>query len=298
MKGGDPGRGGRDWPALLLTGWARFSLAVSLALLAGILVWVVVRGGGSLSLEYFLGSPREGGILPMLVGSGLRVFLMALMVVPFGVVLAIGLFEYGHEAPRLTAMIGNCVRALSGVPPLVVGLFGLAFFVHVVGGGLDRILGSGEPVWENPALIWASLTMAVTTLPLVVLSTGERLQARAGDLRRAALALGATRTQALMRILLPRALPGILAGSLLAVGRAGASVVPILFTGVIDTMDHYPQRLTDRFMDLGYHVYRESEAPGESLPAALLVLLLFTLTLNLFALLLRSSGGRESPEIR
>src|SRR5205085_1626111 len=133
--------------------------------------------------------------------------------------------------------------------------FGLGFFVQFVGGGLDHLIGAQQPVWRQPGLIWAALTLAVLTLPVVIVSTEEALRSVPLEQRTASLALGATRSQTLARVVLPQALSGILTGAVLAVSRGAGEVAPILFTGVAYFLPELPRTLSSQFMHLGYHTF-------------------------------------------
>ncbi|MCX6894581.1 MAG: ABC transporter permease subunit, partial [Verrucomicrobia bacterium] len=186
------------------------------------------------------------------------------------------------------------VNNLAGVPSIVFGLFGLGFFINFIGKNLDALLHNPGPVWGQPALIWASLTLAVMTLPVVIVATEESLKAIPAGLREASLALGATKLETIWRIVLPQALPGIMTGGILAVSRAAGEVAPILFTGVAYYMASLPHKLSDQFMDLGYHVFVLStqspniEQTRPILYATVLVLLALTFALNFVAVLIRA----------
>src|SRR6185295_6830779 len=181
------------------------------------------------------------------------------------------------------------------------GLFGLGFFISFVGSNLDTLLhrGGPEPHWGKPAILWASLTLAVMTLPVVIVATEESLRAIPQGLREASLALGATKLETIVRIVLPQALPGIMTGAILAVGRAAGEVAPILFTGAAYYMSSMPHSLTDQFMDLGYHVFILStqspniEQTRPILYATVTVLLLLTFALNLVAILVRAQMRKK-----
>jgi phosphate transport system permease protein len=186
------------------------------------------------------------------------------------------------------------VNTLAGIPSIVFGLFGLGFFVQFVGKGMDRMLGHEQIVWGKPALIWAAATLAVLTLPVVIVSVEEALRSVPRLLREAALAVGATRWQMIRRVVLPHALPGILTGSILAVSRGAGEVAPILFVGVVYSMPELPKGITSQFMELGYHLFVLStqspdvEATKPLQYATTVVLLLLTFALNLTAILIRS----------
>jgi phosphate transport system permease protein len=173
-------------------------------------------------------------------------------------------------------------------------LFGLGFFINFVGKNMDAVMHHPSAVWGQPALIWASLTLAVMTMPVVIVATEESLKAIPPGLREASLALGATKLETILRVVLPQALPGILTGGILAVSRAAGEVAPILFTGVAYYMASLPHHVTDQFMDLGYHVFVLStqspniEQTRPILYATVLVLLLLTFALNLVAIIIRA----------
>jgi phosphate transport system permease protein len=186
------------------------------------------------------------------------------------------------------------VQNLAGVPSIVFGLFGLGFFIQFVGRNLDRALSpEGVLRYGQPALLWAALTLAVLTLPVVIVSTEEALRAVPRDWRDASLALGATRSQTLARVILPSAVPGILTGAILAVARGAGEVAPILFTGVAYFLPDLPSGAFSQFMHLGYHVYvlatqsTDVEATKPLLYATVMVLLSLTFLLNLIAIVLR-----------
>ena len=193
------------------------------------------------------------------------------------------------------------VTNLAGVPSIVIGLFGLGFFVQFVGRGLDRAFSEpGALRYGQPALVWAALTLAILTLPVVIVSTEEALRAVPRDHRDASLALGATRSQTLARVVLPGALPGILTGAILAVARGAGEVAPILFTGVAYFLPDLPSSPFSQFMHLGYHTYvlatqsPDVEATRPLLYATVLVLLALTFALNLVALAIRTRTRRRA----
>lgn len=279
-----------------LTGMATLFILFILAIIIANIAW---HGWGTFSWRFLTGSAdqdmfdvNKAGVLPMLIGTTLRVLLMTLVVVPIGVITAVYLTEYAHSTAFTTRIIRGAVNNLAGVPSIVFGLFGLGFFISFIGGAMDA--GATEPHWGKPAILWASLTLAVMTLPLVIVATEESLRAIAPGLREASLALGATKLETILKIVLPEALPGILTGGILAVGRAGGEVAPILFTGAAYYMRDLPKAPTDQFMDLGYHVFILStqspdiEKTRPILFATVLALLLLTLSLNLVAVIVRA----------
>jgi phosphate transport system permease protein len=286
-----------------LTGLATFLI---LAILAVILTNIVIHGLPGLSWHFVSTIPKKDifdpattGILPMIVGTCIRVILMTIFVVPIGVITAIYLTEYATKTSRVTHIIRAAVNNLAGVPSVVFGLFGLGFFINFVGKNLDLVLNHGDKAWGQPALIWASLTLATMTLPVVIVATEEALKAVPQGLREASLALGATKLKTIIKIVLPQALPGILTGGILAVSRAAGEVAPILFTGVAYYMSSLPTHLTDQFMDLGYDVFvLSTQSPNIDqtqpiLYATVLVLLILTFSLNLVAVLVRSNMRRK-----
>jgi phosphate transport system permease protein len=231
---------------------------------------------------------------------------MTIFVIPVGVVAAVYLSEYSRQHSLTTRIIRNAVSNLAGVPSIVFGLFGLGFFIAYVGSGIDSVLlgENHKPVWGRPALIWASLTMAVMTLPVVIVATEESLNAIPQDLRDAGLALGASKTQTVLHILLPQALPGILTGASLSVSRAAGEGAPLLFTGAAYFMADFPHSLTDQFMDLGYQIYilsTQSTSIAEThslLYATVLILLFLTFALNITAVLVRMKMRRQIQALR
>jgi phosphate transport system permease protein len=260
---------------------------------------VLMGGKDVLSWEFLTAAPREGmtegGIFPAIVGTALLVIIMSIAGVPIGTVTAIYLSEYASSRSRLARAIRFAVNTLAGVPSIVFGLFGLGFFVQFVGSGMDRVLaGEGELRWGQPNILWASLTMALLTLPVVIVSVEEAVKAVPQDIRAASLALGATKWQTIRRVVIPNSLTGILTGCILAVSRGAGEVAPILFTGAAYFLPHLPGGLSDQFMELGYHVYIMStqstnvDATRGIQYATTLVLLLLTFMLNFSAIFLRS----------
>ena len=290
-----------DWASQFFSGLTGFATLLILAILAVILGNIIWNGGSSLSWRLVSTIPKEDffdvtttGILPMIVGTTIRVFVMTIFVLPVGVITAIYLTEYAATTSLVTRFIRAAVNNLAGVPSIVFGLFGLGFFISFIGRNLDQLLQNPGPVWGQPAVLWAALTLAVMTLPVVIVATEESLKAIPPGLREASLALGATKLETILRVVLPQALPGIMTGGILAVSRAAGEVAPILFTGVAYYMASLPKKLTDQFMDLGYHVFVLStqspniEQTRPLLYATVLVLLMLTLALNLTAVFIRA----------
>lgn len=295
-----------DTASFIGTGLTAFATVLILAILAVILVNITAQGLPGLSWRFVSTIPKKDffdpdttGVLPMIVGTTIRVITMTLFVIPVGVITAIYLTEYAPSTSPLTRVIRAAVNNLAGVPSIVFGLFGLGFFINFVGRNLDRILHNPGPVWGQPALLWAALTLAIMTLPVVIVATEESLRAIPPGLREASLALGATKLETILRIVLPQALPGIMTGGILAVSRAAGEVAPILFTGVAYYMATLPRTLNDQFMDLGYHVYVLStqspniEQTRPLLYATVLVLLVLTFLLNFTAIFIRARMRRK-----
>lgn len=285
-----------DW---LLAGLSAASVVLLLGTTAVLLGLVVREGAGQLSIDFLTEGPTSeltgGGIFPAIVGTALLTLLMTIAGVPVGVATGIYLAEYAPRRSPVAAVVRAAVQNLAGVPSIVFGLFGLGFFVLFVGRGIDELVyGPGEPVWGRPALIWSSLTLAVLTLPVVIVATEEALKSVPQDLRLASMSLGATKFQTILRITLPRASSGILTGAILGISRGAGEVAPILFTGAANYLHHLPDDLRDMHMHLGYHVFTlatQSPNVDDARPAlfgTVLVLLLLTFTLNLAAVLLRS----------
>lgn len=291
----------------ILTGLTALAAAVTVLLLA-VILWDVARGGAPrLSWTFLTSAPEEGmmagGIFPAIYGTALLTLIMTVAVMPVGVVTAVYLHEYAPPASRLAGLVRAAVQNLAGVPSIVFGLFGLGFFVQFVGGGLDRLLSPpGVLQYGQPALGWAALTLAVLTLPVVIVSTEEALRAVPREQRDASLALGATKSQTLARVVLPGALSGILTGAILAVARGAGEVAPILLTGVAYYLPDLPHSPWSQFMHLGYHTYvlatqsPDVEAAQPLLYATVFVLLALTFALNLLAIAIRTRTRRRAGQ--
>ncbi len=257
--------------------------------------------------EFLAAEPREsnteGGIFPALFGTILMVLLMTVAVVPLGIVAALYLHEYAREGLVLRATrlaVGN----LAGVPSIVFGMFGLAFFVYGVGGAIDRAFFADNlpaPTFGTGGILWAALTLALLTLPVVVVATEEGLSAVPRANREGSLALGATQWQTLWHVVLPQASPGILTGVILAISRAAGEVAPLMLTGVVKlapalAMDGSAPffHLERKFMHLGFHIYDVSmqspnvEAAKPMVYSTTLFLLLLVAALNTTAIMVRN----------
>jgi len=280
-----------------------FATLLVLVILIVILIDIVKNGTPRLTLGFITQAPAEGmtagGIFPAIFGTVALVVLMTIAALPAGVATAIYLHEYARPTARATRIVRIAVNNLAGVPSIVFGLFGLGFFVQFAGGGIDKLFYGGERVYGQPALIWAALTMAILTLPVVIVSTEEALSNVSQDVRLASAALGATKLQTIVRVVLPQAVPGILTGAILAVSRGAGEVAPILFTGAAYFLPSLPHTLHDQFMQLGYHVYvlatqsPDVDATRPLLYATVLVLLILTFALNATAIVVRSRMRRH-----
>ena len=206
----------------------------------------------------------EGGVFPAIFGTVFMVMLMAVIVTPFGVIAAIYLHEYAAKN-AVTKMIRIAVINLAGVPSIVYGVFGLGFFVYMLGGSLDQLFypeAAPSPVFGTPGVIWSALTLAFLTLPVVIVSTEEGLSRIPSTVRHGSLALGATQAETLWRIIVPMASPAIMTGLILAVARAAGEVAPLMLVGVVKMAPTLPLdgnfpyiHLDRKFMHLGFHIY-------------------------------------------
>jgi phosphate transport system permease protein len=215
-----------------------------------------------------LGQPREsnteGGLFPAIFGTVMLIFLMSLVTFPLGVVAAIYLREYAKEGV-LVRLVRIAVNNLAGIPSIVYGIFGLGFFVYGVGASIDQIFFPERlptPTFGTGGILWASLTLALLTVPVVIVATEEALGAIPAGIREGSLSLGATKFQTLMRTLLPMASPGIMTGLILAMARAAGEVAPLMITGVVKLAPALPLdgtfpylHLDRKFMHLGFHIY-------------------------------------------
>lgn len=282
----------------LFVGLTALAVIIILAMLGVILANVGANGVQRLSFEFLTAAPTQGmtqgGIFPAIFGTCLLVILSTIVVVPFGVCVAIYFSEYANRASFLYRATRQAVDNLAGVPSIVFGLFGLGFFVLFVGRGMDNALYGGQLHYGQPALMWAALTMAALTLPTVIVSVEEALRAVPQVYRDASAALGATRAQTIFNVVLPQAFPGVLTGTILAVSRASGEVAPILFVGAAYFLPHLPSQLNDQFMHLGYHVFvmatqsPDVEATKPLLYSTVLVLLVLTFLLNTVAVMMRT----------
>ena len=245
----------------------------------------------------------EGGIFPAIFGTVLMVIIMSIMVTPLGVITAIYLREYATQGV-MVRIIRIAVNNLAGVPSIVYGIFGLGFFVYFLGGSIDDLFypeASPAPVYGTPGLLWASITLALLTLPVVIVTTEEGLARIPSSIREASLALGATKIETLWHTVLPMASPAMITGVILAVARAAGEVAPLMLVGVVKlaptlALDgNYPFLHLDRkFMHLGFHIYDVGfqspnvEAARPLVYATALLLVLVIIMLNLTAIVIRN----------
>ena len=285
------------------------TLSATLLILAmlGIIVGnVAYHGTERLSWQFISGAPEKGmtagGIFPAIYGTVFLVLLMSLAAVPFGVLVAIYFAEYARSESYLYRWTRMAVNNLAGVPSIVFGLFGLGFFIQSLGKTIDQSLYAGRLIYGLPSILWASMTLAVLTLPVVIITVEETLRAVPREYREASLALGATRFQTIFRVVLPQAWPGIMTGAILAVSRGAGEVAPVLFTGAAYFLPRLPAHPADQFMHLGYHIWvlsTQSTNVEETKPllySTVFVLLVLTFLLNISAILIRSRIRRWTTQ--
>ncbi|MDD1784334.1 phosphate ABC transporter permease PstA [Enterovibrio sp. ZSDZ35] len=245
----------------------------------------------------------EGGVFPAIFGTVLMVLLMSIMVTPLGVLAAVYLHEYAGKS-AFTRVIRIAVVNLAGVPSIVYGVFGLGFFVYFIGGNIDAFFYSDtlpNPTFGTPGILWSSLTLAILTLPVVIVSTEEGLARIPSSVRHGSMALGATQAETLWRIVLPMASPAIMTGLILAIARAAGEVAPLMLVGVVKVAPSLPLdgnfpylHLDRKFMHLGYHVYDVGfqspniESARPLVYATSLLLVTVIVSLNLAAITIRN----------
>lgn len=209
-------------------------------------------------------SNSEGGVFPAIFGTVFLVLIMSIIVMPLGVIAAIYLHEYAKNN-ALTRVIRIAVINLAGVPSIVYGVFGLGFFVYTIGASIDNVFYAEKlpaPTFGTPGLLWSALTLAVLTLPVVIVTTEEGLTRIPSSVRHGSLALGATQFETLWRVVLPMATPAIITGLILAIARAAGEVAPLMLVGVVKLASSLPVdgqfpyvHLDRKFMHLGFHIY-------------------------------------------
>lgn len=256
---------------------------------------------------YLAGDPREanteGGVFPAIFGTVLMVLIMTIMVTPMGIIAAIYLREYASQGV-VTQIVRVAVNNLAGVPSIVYGVFGLGFFVYFLGGNIDRLFypeSAPAPVFGSPGLLWASITLALLTLPVVIVATEEGLARIPRALKEGSLALGATKAETLWRVVLPMATPSIMTGMILAIARAAGEVAPLMLVGVVKLAPTLAidanapfLHLERKFMHLGFHIYDVGfqspnvEAARPLVYATALLLVIVVAGLNMAAVSIRN----------
>jgi phosphate transport system permease protein len=262
--------------------------------------------------EFISAEPREsnteGGILPAIFGTVMMVLIMSALAVPFGVLAAVYLRQYARQG-ALVRLVRIAVNNLAGVPSIVFGLFGLGFFVYFVGGGIDRVFFADQlptPTFGTGGILWASLTLGLLTVPVVIVAAEEALAAVPRSMREASLAMGATKFQTILRVVLPAAAPGILTGLILAMARGAGEVAPLMITGVVklapdlafDSVAPF-LHLERKFMHLGFHMYDVGfqspnvEAAKPMVYATTILLVIIVVLLNVTAIRVRERLRRR-----
>ena len=262
--------------------------------------------------EFLAGEPREanseGGVFPAIVGTIVMTLLMSIAVVPFGVLAALYLREYA-KAGAVVSAVRIAINNLAGVPSIVFGVFGLGFFCYILGASIDRTFFTESlpnPTFGKGGLIWASLTLALLTLPVVVVATEEALAAVPRSMREGSYACGASKWQTIRRIVLPRAMPGIMTGFILAIARGAGEVAPLMLVGAVKLAPALPVDGTApyvhperSFMHLGFHIYdvgfqsQNSEAAKPMVFTTTLLLITIIALLNVAAIRVRTRLRRK-----
>jgi len=262
--------------------------------------------------EFVSADPREsnteGGIFPAIFGTVMMVFLMSFAVVPLGVLAALYLREYAKQG-RLVTLVRVAVNNLAGVPSIVFGVFGLGFFVYTIGGSLDKLLypeALPTPTYGTGGILWGALTLALLTVPVVIVATEEGLAAVPRIVREGSLALGATKFETTFQVVLPAAAPGILTGLILAMARAAGEVAPLMIVGMVKLAPtlpidgHFPfVHLERKFMHLGFHIYDVGfqspnvDATKPLVFATALLLIIVVTVMNLVAIAIRNRLRRK-----
>ncbi|MGB7292933.1 MAG: phosphate ABC transporter permease PstA [Thermodesulfobacteriota bacterium] len=257
--------------------------------------------------EFVSADPREanteGGVFPAIFGTVMMVLIMSIVVLPFGVLAALYLREYAKQGP-LVRIVRICVNNLAGVPSIVFGVFAVGFFIYGVGGIIDDIFYRAalpNPTFGTGGILWASLTLALLTVPVVIVATEEGLAAVPREIKEGSLALGATKFETTWKIIIPSALPAILTGLILAIARATGEVAPLMITGVVKLApdlpldSHFPFiHLERKFMHLGFHIYDVGfqspnvEAAKPMVYMTALLLIVIVVVLNLASIIIRN----------
>ena len=266
----------------------------------------------SRAAEFVYGEPREsnteGGVFPAIFGTVMMTIIMSVVVTPFGVIAAFYLREYAKQG-LIVRLVRIAINNLAGVPSIVFGVFGLGFFVYFIGGGIDRMFFSAmlpTPTFGTGGILWASLTLALLTVPVVIVATEESIAAVPRGAREGSLALGASKFQTILNIVLPASVPGILTGVILAMARGAGEVAPLMITGVVKLAPEMPfdgtwpfLHLDRKFMHLGFHIYDVGfqspniEAAKPMVFTTTLLLIAIVVILNLAAIWLRDRIRRK-----
>jgi len=262
--------------------------------------------------EFLTAEPREanteGGVLPAIFGTFVMTVLLAVAVAPFGIMAALYLREYAKQG-RLVSLVRICVNNLAGVPSIVYGVFGLGFFAYILGGTIDQMFFPERlpsPTFGTGGLLWSSLTLAMLTVPVVIVSTEEALAAVPQSMREGSLACGASKWQTIKNIVLPKAMPGIMTGLILAMARGAGEVAPLMLVGVVKIAPSLPLdeffpflHLERSFMHLGFHIYdvgfqsRNSEAGKPMVFVTTLLLIGLVAVMNAAAIYVRNRLKRK-----
>jgi phosphate transport system permease protein len=267
---------------------------------------------GARWVEFVSAEPREantqGGVLPAIFGTVAMTLLMVVFVAPFGVITALYLREYAKQG-RITSIVRISVNNLAGVPSIVYGVFGLGFFAYTMGASIDQLFypeNLPNPTFGKGGILWASLTLALLTVPVVIVATEEALAAVPRSMREGSLACGASKWQTIRNVVLPKALPGIMTGMILAMARGAGEVAPLMLVGVVKLAPalpidgFYPFIHLDRsFMHLGFHIFdvgfqsRNSEAGKPMVFVTTLLLLTLIVIMNATAIIVRNRLKRK-----
>ncbi|MDO8290613.1 MAG: phosphate ABC transporter permease PstA [Parvibaculum sp.] len=303
VKVADIGGDARDFP---LANFVLYYFANDLSLAAKVQIYL------ERWWEFLSAEPREanteGGVWPAIFGTFVMTVVMALLVAPFGIMAALYLREYARQG-RIVSLVRICVNNLAGVPSIVYGVFGLGFFAYVLGGSIDAMFYPEHlpaPTFGTGGLLWAALTLALLTVPVVIVATEEALASVPRSMREGSLACGASKWQTIRWIVLPRAMPGIMTGLILAMARGAGEVAPLMIVGVVKLAPELPidaifpfVHLERSFMHLGFHIYdvgfqsRNSEAGRSMVFVTALVLLALVLVLNTVSIIVRNRLKRR-----
>ena len=266
----------------------RIAALLNGAALAVIVYFILSRGWRAISWEFLTKAPKDsmtaGGILPCIVGTIALCLLTILVALPIGVASAVYLNEYAAQG-KLVRLIRLGINNLAGVPSIVFGLFGLAFFCIVLKMGVSIAAGG--------------LTLGIMTLPVIIGASEEALKSVPNTYREASLAIGATKWQTIRKVVLPVAFPGIITGSILGISRAAGETAPIMYTGAVFFTPELPASILDEVMALPYHIYvlatagTQIEATRHLQYGTALVLIMLVFGMNLSAIILRAKMRKK-----